>query len=177
MALMFLVLTPRCRTNTTPIADRHIPMAFKVRNWPFWAAIQTTLMVCTAFRLGLRQTEGPMALVITLMELTISAPDHSTISRPGRNAAGGPADLSAARSVAFVDRQHRPAGLRSGATAGGEIPGEVVPPEMAVDADNGMIVARTLTDQDSDDPSQVAPLLNQIDVGMVLSSIAPARSG
>ena len=34
---------------------------------------------------------------------------------------------------------------------------------LAVDADNGMIVARTLTDQDVDDPSQVAPLLDQID--------------
>jgi hypothetical protein len=45
------------------------------------AAIQTTLMVRTAFRLALRQTEGLMASVITLMDLTISAPDHSTISR------------------------------------------------------------------------------------------------
>jgi Transposase DDE domain len=38
-------------------------------------------MVRTAFRLGLRQTEGLMASVITLMDLTISAPDHTTISR------------------------------------------------------------------------------------------------
>jgi len=45
------------------------------------AAIQTTLMVRTAFRLALRQTEGLMASVITLMDLKISAPDHITISR------------------------------------------------------------------------------------------------
>src|ERR1700732_5216417 len=45
------------------------------------AAIQTTLMVRTAFRLALRQTEGLMASVITLVDLTISAADHSTISR------------------------------------------------------------------------------------------------
>jgi hypothetical protein len=32
----------------------------------------------------------------------------------------------------------------------------------AVDAINGMIVAQTLTDQGADDPSQVAPLLDQI---------------
>jgi hypothetical protein len=32
-----------------------------------------------------------------------------------------------------------------------------------VDATNGMIVAQTLTDQDADDPSQVGPLLDQID--------------
>ena len=33
---------------------------------------------------------------------------------------------------------------------------------LAVDADSGMIVAQTLTDQDADNPSQVAPLLDQI---------------
>ena len=33
---------------------------------------------------------------------------------------------------------------------------------MAVDADSGQIVAVTLTDQDVNDPSQVAPLLDQI---------------
>ena len=35
---------------------------------------------------------------------------------------------------------------------------------LAVDADNGTIVAQTLTDQDTDDPSQVGPQLDQIDV-------------
>ena len=34
---------------------------------------------------------------------------------------------------------------------------------LAVDAASGMIVAQTLTDQDADDPSQVAPLLDQIE--------------
>ncbi|WP_179759589.1 transposase [Paraburkholderia bryophila] len=34
---------------------------------------------------------------------------------------------------------------------------------LAVDADSGLIVAHTLTDQDDDDPSQVTPLLAQID--------------
>jgi Transposase DDE domain len=43
------------------------------------AAIQTTLMVRTAFGLTLRQTEGLMASVITLMALTISAPNHTPI--------------------------------------------------------------------------------------------------
>ena len=33
---------------------------------------------------------------------------------------------------------------------------------LAVDADSGMIVAQTLTDQAAEDPSQVAPLLDQI---------------
>jgi hypothetical protein len=34
---------------------------------------------------------------------------------------------------------------------------------LAVDAASSMIVAQTLTDQDVDDPSQVGPLLDQID--------------
>ena len=34
---------------------------------------------------------------------------------------------------------------------------------LAVDAASGTIVAQTLTDQDADDPSQVGPLLDQID--------------
>jgi hypothetical protein len=45
------------------------------------AAIQTSLMLRTAFKLPLRQTEGLMASVLKLMDLTISAPDHTTVSR------------------------------------------------------------------------------------------------
>ena len=45
------------------------------------AAIQTSLMVRTAFKLPLRQTEGLMGSILTLMDLTISAPDHTTVSR------------------------------------------------------------------------------------------------
>src|SRR5271157_2093746 len=48
---------------------------------PTDAAIRTTLMVRASFKLALRQTEGLVASVITLMDLTISAPDHTTISR------------------------------------------------------------------------------------------------
>jgi hypothetical protein len=44
-------------------------------------AVQASLMLRTAFKLALRQTEGPLASVLTLMKLTISAPDHTTISR------------------------------------------------------------------------------------------------
>ena len=45
------------------------------------AAIQASLMVRTAFKLPLRQAEGLLASVLTLMGLTISAPDHTTLSR------------------------------------------------------------------------------------------------
>ena len=45
------------------------------------AAVQASLMLRTAFKLPLRQTEGLLASVLTLMKLTISAPDHTTVSR------------------------------------------------------------------------------------------------
>ena len=45
------------------------------------AAIQTSLLVRTAFKLPLRQTEGLMVSVLTSMDLLISAPDHTTVSR------------------------------------------------------------------------------------------------
>jgi hypothetical protein len=44
-------------------------------------AIETCLMLRTAFKMALRQTEGLMESVLTLMNLTISAPDHTTVSR------------------------------------------------------------------------------------------------
>ena len=43
--------------------------------------MQASLVLRTAFKLPLRQTEGLLASVLTLMKLTISAPDHTTISR------------------------------------------------------------------------------------------------
>jgi hypothetical protein len=45
------------------------------------AAIQTSLMLRMAFRLALRQIEGLMTSVLSLIGLTISAPDHTTVSR------------------------------------------------------------------------------------------------
>ena len=44
-------------------------------------AIYTCLMLRAAFKMALRQTEGLMASVLTLTNLTVSAPDHTTVSR------------------------------------------------------------------------------------------------
>jgi hypothetical protein len=45
------------------------------------AAIQTSLMLRAALKLALRQIEGLMTSVLSLKGLTISAPDHTTVSR------------------------------------------------------------------------------------------------
>lgn len=177
-------------------ADRRhrIPkMAFKVRNWPayeaglrrrgsltLWqtvgpggqarysdAAMQTTLMIRAAFKLPFRQTEGLMASVMTLMELTLSAPDHTTMSRrtvspPVTRQASLPhgplhvlidsTGLKVYGAGQWLEAKHGAKSRRKWRKL-----------HLAVDADNGTIVAQTLTDQDDDDPSQVAPLLAQID--------------
>jgi transposase len=134
------------------------------------AAIQTTLMVRMAFKLPLRQTEDLMESVITLMDLTISAPDHSTISRravtlPVIQAASvpnGPLQLL----IDSTGLQVYGAGQWLEAKHGAKSRRIWRKLHLAVDASNGMIVAQTLTDQDVDDPSQVAPLLDQIDGGI-----------
>ena len=48
---------------------------------------------------------------------------------------------------------------------------------LAVDATSGTIVAQTLTDQDADDPSQVGPLLDQIDDPIVRVAADGAYEG
>ena len=44
-------------------------------------AIQTSLMLGTAFKLTLRQTESLIMSVLALMGLMASTPDHSTVRR------------------------------------------------------------------------------------------------
>ena len=50
----------------------------------------------------------------------LSAPDPQHGQRPEGDVANDPADVSAGWSVACVDRQHGPAGLRGGSMAGGQ---------------------------------------------------------
>jgi transposase len=130
-------------------------------------AIQTSLMLRAAFKLALRQTEGLMASVLSLMDLTISAPDHTTISRravrlPVIQAARVPqgplhvlidsTGLKVCGAGQWLEAKHGAKSRRKWRKL-----------HLAVDAGSGMIVAQELTDQDVDDASQVAPLLDQID--------------
>jgi hypothetical protein len=131
------------------------------------AAIQTSLMLRTAFKLPLRQTEGLMASVLTLMNQTITAPDHTTVSRRAvalpviqpASVPDGPLHLL----IDSTGLQVYGAGQWLEAKHGAKSRRKWRKLHLAVDAGTGMIVAQTLTDQDTDDPSQVAPLLAQID--------------
>jgi Transposase DDE domain len=145
------------------------------------AAIQTTLMVRTAFRLAFRQTEGLMASVITLMDLTLSAPDHTTMSRRAAGLAvirpdtvpHGPLHLL----IDSTGLKVYGAGQWLEAKHGAKSRRKWRKLHLAVDAENGMIIAQTLTDQDDDDPSQVAPLLDQIDISIAQVTADGAYDG
>jgi hypothetical protein len=117
--------------------------------------------------LRLRQTEGLMNSVIDLMGLDLPVPDHTTLSRraqkqPTRirsSLPDGPlhvlADSTGLKVYGagqWLQEKHGAKSRRNWRKL-----------HLAVDADSGRIVAHTLTDQDTDDPSQVAPLLDQID--------------
>ena len=131
------------------------------------AAIQTSLMLRAAFKLALRQIEGLMTSVLSLMGLTISAPDHTTVSRRAAtlpviqapSVPHGPLHVL----IDSTGLQVYGAGQWLEAKHGGKSRRQWRKLHLAVDAGTGMIVAQTLTDQDTDDPSQVAPLLDQID--------------
>ena len=131
------------------------------------AAIQTSLMLRTAFKLALRQAEGLMASVLTLMGLTLSAPDHTTVSRravtlpmiPAKSVPEGPLHVL----IDSTGLQVYGAGQWLEAKHGAKSRRTWRKLHLAVDAASGMIVAQKLTDQDTDDPSQVGPLLDQID--------------
>jgi transposase len=145
------------------------------------AAIQTTLMIRTAFKLAPRRTEGLMASVITLMDLPISAPDHTTISRRATtlpiiqpdSVPHGPLHLL----IDSTGPRVYGAGQWLEAKHGAKSRRKWRKLHLAVDVANGMIVARTLTDQDVDDPSQVAPLLDQIEGQVVRVTADGAYDG
>ena len=130
------------------------------------AAIQTSLMVRAAFKLPLRQTEGLLASVLTLMALTLSVPDHTTVSRRAvRLPVIHPMSVPQGPLHVLIDStglQVYGAGQWLKAKHGTKSRRTWRKLHLAVDAASRMIVAQTLTDQDTDDPSQVGPLLDQI---------------
>ena len=105
--------------------------------------------------------------MLTLMNLTISAPDHTTVSRRAVGLTlpkfgSSPKEplhvlidstgLEVFGAGQWLEAKHGAKSRRTWRKL-----------HLAVDADSGMIVAQVLTDQHTDDPSQVGPLLDQVD--------------
>lgn len=145
-------------------------------------AIETGLMLRLAFHLPLRQTEGLMASVFALMGVSLATPDHSTLSRramtmtsisKGCRLPDEPVHLlidSTGLKVygagEWLQEKH---GVRARRTWRKL--------HLAVDANTGMIMASTLTENDAGDPSQMAPLLDQVDAGIASVTADGAYDG
>ena len=145
------------------------------------AVIQTSLMLRMAFKLALRRTEGLMTSVCTLMGLTLSAPDHSTLSRRAVTLPViRPASVPHGPLHVLIDStglQVYGASQWLEAKPGAKSRRMWRKLHLAVAAISGMSVAQTLTDQDADDPSKVGPLLDQIDEPIVQVTADGAYDG
>lgn len=131
-------------------------------------AIETGLMLRLAFHLPLRQTEGLMTSVFDLMGVSLRVPDHSTLSRramtmksisKGCRLPDGPVHLlidSTGLKVygagEWLQEKHGAKARRTWRKL-----------HLAMDADTGMIMSSTLTENDIGDPSQVTALLERVD--------------
>ena len=145
-------------------------------------AIETGLMLRLAFHMLLRQTEGLMASVFELMGVSLATPDHSTLSRRAMTMTSiskgcHPPDepvhflidstgLKVCGAGEWLQEKH---GVRARRTWRKLY--------LAVDADTGMVMASSLTENDMGDPSQVAPLLDQIDAGICCVTFDGAYDG
>ena len=125
-------------------------------------------MLRLVFRQPLRQTEGLMASIFELLGVDLKAPDHSTVSRRAMNmkSISNRCTLPEGTAHILIDstglkvfgagewllEKHGQKSRRSWRKL-----------HLAVDANTGLIVASTLTEHDVDDPSQVGPLLDQIE--------------
>ena len=134
---------------------------------PYYSAlaITTALTLRAVFRLALRQTEGLIGSIIRLLGLDLAVPDHSTLSRRAETLQVLRPRSSRTPVHLLVDTT----GLR---LCG---PGEWLIEKhgtrtrrswrklhLGVDADTGEIIAADLTPNETDDGSQVGPLLDQV---------------
>jgi hypothetical protein len=122
-----------------------------------------------------------MTSVLTLMGLTLSAPDHPTVSRRAVTLPViQPAQVPYGPLHILIDStglQVYGAGHWLEAKHGAKSRRTWRKLHLAVDAASGRIVAQTLTDQDVDDPSQVGSLLDQIDDPIVQVTAGGAYDG
>jgi len=129
-------------------------------------AIATALTLRAVSRLALRQTEGLIGSIITLLGLDLAVPDHTTLSRRAKSLdvlrprpGSGPVHLlvdsmglKLCGSGEWLLEKHGTKTRRSWRKL-----------QIAVDADTGQIAAAALTTSDVDDASQVGGLLDQVD--------------
>jgi Transposase DDE domain len=145
------------------------PMTGKRGAQPVYSdiAIETALSLRLLFRLPLRQTEGFLHALLTLMDVTLPCPDHPTLSR--RNATVAIRQQIDQASDGVISLIVDSSGLKVcgqgewHSQKHGEKPHKRWKKlHIGVDA-QGRIVASTVTERHEQDPSQVPALLSQVD--------------
>jgi hypothetical protein len=145
-------------------------------------AIETGMTLRLAFHLALRQTEGPMASIFGFLDVRLSAPDHSTLSRRARTMTlissgcalpDGPIHLL----IDSTQLKVFGAGEWLQEKRGAKARRTLKKLHLAVDADTGAIMASTLTGNDVGDPSQVTPLLDRIEATIAIVTADGAYNG
>jgi DDE family transposase len=138
--------------------------------WYSPLAIVTALTLRTVFRLALRQTEGLIGSIIHLLGLSLAVPDHSTLSRRA-------ATLEVPRLRSSTGAGTEPVHLLVDSTGlklcgagewlvekhGAKTRRSWRKLHIGMDANTGEIVATGLTTNDTDDASQIGPLLDQVE--------------
>ncbi len=128
-------------------------------------AIETALTLRMLFRLPLRQTEGFVGSLLRLMDLDLTSPDHTTLSRRGKQlevelcAFGNRAEIQLV--VDSTGLQIRGQGPWANAKHGKKGTREWRKLHVGVD-EHGVIVAEKLTNSNVDDASVVPDLVSQI---------------
>ena len=135
---------------------------------PYYSAMAITMALTmrAVFRLALRQTEGLIGSVFELLGLTLTVPDHSTMSRrsrtlplpPLRRSGTGPlhllvdsTGLKLGGAGEWLVEKHGTSRRRSWRKL-----------HIGIDAGSGEIVAIELTEKDVDDAARTGALLDQI---------------
>jgi hypothetical protein len=146
----------KAQPRTTPGGQRHYSDL----------AIETALTLRAVLRLALRQSEGLIGSIMRLLEIDLSVPDHTTLSR---RACGlsvcKPARIGTADVQLIVDStglKLRGAGEWLFEKHGTTKRRAWRKLHIGIDADSGEIVAFDLTDKDVDDASHVPTLLDQL---------------
>jgi Transposase DDE domain len=130
-------------------------------------AIATALALRLLFRLPLRQTEGFLHALLTLLDVTLPCPDHTTLSR--RHATVAIRQQIARAPHGAITLIVDSSGLKAYGQGEWHRQNHGEQPQkrwkklhIGVDT-QGWIVAATVTDSPAPDPSQVPALLSQVD--------------
>jgi len=138
-------------------------------------AIELVLTLRLAFHLALRQAEAFSRGVLRLLELALSVPDHSTLSRRGRAFAGRQSRTLASTGPIHLVLDSTGLELFGQGEWDAEKHGRQRRQwrklHLAVDADTGEIAAHVLTEGHADDAAQVPGLLGQAE-GVIASVTA-----